>query len=94
MPSMPAKLINPKGDRDRPSAYDRGYNRRWRKVRLTHLKREPICRVCKALGIINDKNLDVDHIVPHRNDYERMWDMGNLQTLCKVHHSEKTGSGL
>lgn len=73
----------------------------WRKGRLAHLKREPLCRMCAALGIVNDGSLTsagepqpnprrrfrvVDHIVPHRGDRALFADPSNWQTLCPDHH--------
>lgn len=76
------------------SSTQMGYNYRWQKARLRHLEREPLCRACLAEGRINDKQLEVDHIIPHRNDPALFWDeLNNLQTLCKPHHSAKTARG-
>ena len=76
---------------------------RWRGKggrRALHLNVEPVCRMCKARGIINDGSrtmagdiqtdarrrfLVVDHIEPHRGD-ERLFFEGSLQTLCPDHH--------
>jgi 5-methylcytosine-specific restriction protein A len=32
----------------------------------------------------------VDHIRPHRGDYDLMWDESNWQSLCTWHHNVKT----
>jgi predicted kinase len=34
----------------------------------------------------------VDHIIPHKGDYELFWDEGNWQTLCKRCHDVKTAT--
>jgi 5-methylcytosine-specific restriction protein A len=77
---------------NRPSAAKRGYGRRWQKVRLLGLKREPFCAecgVCVGTGI----NAIRDHIVPHDGDYDLMWNPENHQTLCKQCHDRKGGFG-
>ncbi|WP_370267435.1 HNH endonuclease signature motif containing protein [Nioella sp.] len=73
----------------------------WRRARAAHLGVEPVCRLCRAAGILNDGSLTVagetqrdgrrrflvvDHIVPHRGDLALFWDPGNWQTLCPDHH--------
>ena len=85
-----------------PDWYSTAY---WHRLRQAHLKREPICRECQRLGIINDGRihyqtgarlsgraacLEVDHIIPHRGDRALFADASNLQTLCNLHHAEKT----
>lgn len=77
------------------------YGHQWRKARLAHLSREPLCRYCRQAGILNDGSrtaagdpqsdrkrcfLVVDHIIPHRGDLHLFWDMANWQTLCPDHH--------
>ena len=81
------------------------YNTRaWRRLRVAHLAREPLCRLCLAHGLHNDGSRDpdgtplpermslvVDHVVPHRGDERLFLDPSNLQTLCVRHHAgEKT----
>ena len=73
-------------DIDRPSANSRGYNHRWQKARLSYLKSNPICCRCDEAATV------VDHVVPHRGDYERFWDMNNWQSLCKRCHDIKTAT--
>ncbi|MDO5621929.1 MAG: HNH endonuclease signature motif containing protein [Paracoccus sp. (in: a-proteobacteria)] len=74
---------------------------RWRRSRLAHLAAEPVCRLCRQRGLVNDGGLTlagavqpdrrrrflvVDHIVPHRGDVDLFWDRANWQTLCPDHH--------
>lgn len=74
---------------------------RWRKARLAHLQCEPLCRLCRQRGVLNDGSLKatgepqpdlrrrflvVDHVVPHRGDLDLFWDRTNWQTLCPDHH--------
>jgi 5-methylcytosine-specific restriction enzyme A len=50
-------------DAGRPSATHRGYDTRWRRLRLRVLAREPLCRSCRARGLIKAA-IEIDHIVP------------------------------
>jgi len=72
----------------RPSAAKRGYGRRWRRLREMQLNREPLCRVCLEMGFETPAT-DVDHIVPIRDGGRNS--LENLQSLCHLHHSQKTG---
>lgn len=58
----------------------------WRKLRLSQLKREPLCRFCKKLGIVTAGNT-VDHIDRHSGDMDKFFNPCNLQTLCSTCHS-------
>ena len=61
-------------DRHRGTVTQREYGANWRKIRETHLRREPLCRSCGRPGKI------VDHIIPKRAGGTNA--DGNLQTLC------------
>ena len=67
---------------DRPSRRERGYHRRWERLRLVWLARHPLCVVCQEPAQC------VDHIIPlsRGGGYE----FGNLQSLCASCHSRKT----
>lgn len=58
----------------------------WQKLRAAVLTREPLCRMCKTLGIV-ELATNVDHLSgdPSDNSAE------NLQPLCHACHSHKTG---
>lgn len=58
----------------------------WRKLRLWQLKREPLCRFCKAKDIITEANT-VDHVNPHRGNIDKFFSRSNLCSLCKSCHS-------
>lgn len=60
----------------------RGYDHHWRKLRLTILQEEPLCRSCQEPATC------VDHITPlsQGGDNSR-W---NLQPLCASCHNRKT----
>lgn len=82
------QLLRPGGrtryDQRRGSARERGYDARWEKRRLRHLRSEPFCRTCGKPGN------EVDHVIPHRG-VKWLFDLeGNLQTLCESHHAKKT----
>lgn len=87
LPSLPCPIMNKATKVRRPSARQRGYDRRWDKARAAFL-REPenrFCRKCRQQGRMTAATV-VDHIVPHRGDPALFWDRSNWQPLCKPHH--------
>jgi 5-methylcytosine-specific restriction protein A len=69
------------------------YSAAWDKARLLWLARHPLCVVCQAEDRITAASV-VDHIIPHRGDPVLFWDSEkNWQSLCRSHHSKKTGRG-
>jgi hypothetical protein len=69
------------------SQYSHLYNdRKWRRHRAVHLAAHPLCVMCAAAGRVEEAKV-ADHIEPHKGDLELFWDLGNLQSLCLVHHS-------
>lgn len=72
-------------DPPRASPADRGYGAAWRKLRRIVLASEPLCRHCKARGIVTAAR-EVDHIDGNVRNLKR----SNLQPLCKRCHSAKT----
>lgn len=74
---------------DRPTAHQRGYGAQWQKIRMDHLRKEPLCRDPYHL---HPEQLipatDVDHIVPLSAGGSNRDD--NLQSLCHSCHSHKT----
>ena len=77
---------------ERGTAADRGYDHRWRKYRLAFLAENPLCVECEKLGMVVEATV-VDHIIPHRGDYELFWNHENHEGLCETHHNRKTGRG-
>ena len=74
-------------DQQRGTAAQRGYDRRWQRLRLLHLRAHPLCAECLRSGLVTQAN-EVDHILPKRlggDDSDT-----NLQSLCKPCHSRKT----
>ena len=75
------------------SSYDKWYGlKQWRSIRNLILKRNPLCVNCFSTGKLTPATV-VDHIEPHRGNYELFIDTKNLQSLCVNCHNEKTGSG-
>ena len=71
--------------------HQRLYNtRRWKKLRLAQLTRQPWCEVCLRANIYTPAT-DVDHVEPHRGD-ANIFFTGALQSLCHTCHSSKTAS--
>lgn len=64
-------------------------NSRWTNLRLSFLKKNPLCADCQSRGVITPAN-EVDHITPHRGDMNLFLSTENLQSLCKPCHSKKT----
>lgn len=61
----------------------------WKKIRFNQLKKEPFCKYCLQKGLMV-KATEVDHINPHKGDWNMFVDTTNLQSLCKQCHSAKT----
>lgn len=70
---------------NRKSAYQRGYDHRWRKERAAFLSVNPWCALqgggCTKLAEV------VDHIHPHRGDMVLFWNRENWQPLCAHCHN-------
>lgn len=77
-------------DAYRGTSSSRGYGWEWQIARKAWLRQHPLCVMCKAEGRIVAASV-VDHIVPHRGDKELFWDKSNWQSLCAMHHNDKTG---
>ncbi len=72
---------------NRDSASKRGYGRRWRRLRLMVLRRQPMCQWPGCF----EAATDVDHIVSKRDGGDDSFE--NLQALCHAPHSQKTTQG-
>ena len=79
-------------DDNRMTSAQRGYGYKWQKYRAMFIKDNPICVTCLADGVVEVATV-VDHIKPHRGDYDLFWDTANHQALCKRCHDAKTGRG-
>lgn len=91
--------------RPKDSARRSTESRRWRgwyslpiwtdDLRSAQLLREPFCRECAKQYPPGDprhrtRATVVDHIKPHRGDWQLFVDATNHQSLCKHHHDQKT----
>lgn len=64
----------------------RPYGAKWQVARLRHLRKEPLCRPCRAAGRTTPANT-VDHIKAHKGNDDLMWDENNWQSMCGTCHS-------
>ena len=69
----------------RKSAHARGYNHRWRRLRKVQLGQEPFCEYCARMGRTTRATV-ADHIIPHKGEHALLYDLDNLQSLCKTCH--------
>jgi len=84
----PRPIRAPRAPDERGSAASRGYDARWRRVRLMKLAADPLCEMHRRAGAVVPATL-VDHIVPIAEGGARL-DMANLQSLCRNCHASKT----
>lgn len=60
--------------------------RLWRDVlRPAIMREQPLCVFCTQKGKTTSTQI-VDHIIPHKGDWELFADKNNLQGLCKKCH--------
>jgi 5-methylcytosine-specific restriction protein A len=79
-------------DRRRGTAWTRGYDTAWQKLRAAHLAAFPLCAHCEADGQTVPAR-HVDHVVPFDGPHDaRRLDPDNLQSLCVSCHSRKTAT--
>jgi 5-methylcytosine-specific restriction protein A len=76
-------------ENQRPSPSRRGYGKRWQRESKKFLATHPFCVRCQQQGKLVSATV-VDHITPHRNRPELLWDWHNWQPLCKPCHDKKT----
>ena len=74
---------------DRASASKKGYNSSWRKAAQNYLLNNPLCKSCLNENRLIQSEV-VDHIKPHKGDYDLFWNVDNWQALCKRCHDKKT----
>lgn len=82
---MPLSLVR-RSAYSRLTAAQRGYDARWRRARLTFLRANPYCQMCRQVGRVTRATV-VDHITPHKGDLALFWDAANWQALCATCHS-------
>lgn len=64
-------------------------NRRWRNASKTFLNNNPLCVECAKHNKATAARV-TDHIVPHKGNYEKFWDVENWQPLCSPCHDAKS----
>lgn len=62
---------------------------KWRRTRGAYIKKNPLCVVCQAAGIIKQAEV-VDHKIPINEGGEK-YKWSNLQSMCHTHHNQKSG---
>ncbi|WP_407873221.1 HNH endonuclease signature motif containing protein [Paenibacillus melissococcoides] len=72
-------------------SYAKLYGRRWRKYREQYLALHPlcVCDECKGKEVPLAADV-VDHIKPHKGNYNLFWDPENHQPMNKRCHDRKT----
>jgi 5-methylcytosine-specific restriction enzyme A len=78
-------------EKQRGNSTQRGYDARWRRYRIMFLHEHPLCVECLKKDRITASTV-VDHIVPHKGNYNLFWDETNHQALCKECHDYKTAT--
>jgi 5-methylcytosine-specific restriction enzyme A len=73
-------------ERSRGNSGQQGYTARWNRLAVAYKREHPLCIGCLAVGRVTQVQC-VDHVLPHKLDYGRMWDINNLQPLCHWHHN-------
>jgi len=63
-------------NRERGSARERGYTRKWERARKAYLAEHPLCVECEKQGDVTPAT-DVDHIVKHDGNPVLFWDQDN-----------------
>ena len=75
---------------DRKTSHQRGYDKRWRKLRDKYINDHPMCEHCEARGDSVPAR-EVDHIIEFSGvDDKKRLDESNLQSLCRPCHASKT----
>jgi 5-methylcytosine-specific restriction protein A len=75
-------------DAGRPSPSQRGYGRRWQRLRAAFLDANPLC--VDPFGVHHEPAaaMVVDHVVPRNRGGSDVWE--NLQALCESCHNHKS----
>ncbi len=89
---MPAKQVQKQSRERRRETIKLYKSARWSQARRNFLSQNPRCVDCGRLFDLTD--LDLDHEIPHRGNYELFWDVNNWRTRCHSCHSKKTARGL
>ena len=65
------------------------HSKRYLDLRQIHLSEHPLCVEHLKYGR-DAAGTVIDHITPHKGNYDLFWDTSNWQTLCNPCHSAKT----
>ena len=84
--------VNKRLDRERGSAWSRGYDSDWRTFRHAVLLAEPWCRDCRKHGRWIPAQ-ELHHVAKVADAPERRLDPENVMPLCKRCHSARTARG-
>lgn len=79
-------------DRFRGSAFSRGYDRDWKRLRDQVLREEPLCRACLAAGRVTEASM-VHHVEPVATRPDLRLTRSNLVPLCDPHHAAEHAGG-
>ena len=63
------------------------HTNRWKLASVAKRIKDPLCQVCKAIGIVTPAT-EVDHIIPISQGGTN--DDNNLQSICNACHRNKT----
>jgi 5-methylcytosine-specific restriction enzyme A len=80
--------VHPYPDQHDPASQRLYNSRRWKRIRVLQLAKDPWCADCLKAGIYTIAT-EVDHLVAHKGD-PALFYHGELQSLCKICHSRKT----
>jgi 5-methylcytosine-specific restriction protein A len=76
-------------DREQGSPTQRGYGADWKRLRLAHLKANPLCVFCRDAGVVKAADV-VDHIKSVVDHPDLRLEPSNLRSLCESHHNART----
>jgi 5-methylcytosine-specific restriction enzyme A len=74
-----------RSDQYRSPAHERGYDGAWHKVRNVKISMDPLCEVCKAERKVTVAE-EVHHEYPVATHPHLRLVLGNLWSLCRMHH--------
>lgn len=78
-------------DKKRPERHKFYHTSEWRKLREAHIRRYPLCEVCKEAGRITPARI-VHHIVEIKDGGSPL-DTDNLQSVCRSCHNRLHAGG-
>jgi len=86
--SKPKRVQTPSEQRQK---HRKLYDYKWSLASKLYRQLNPFCVKCEAEGRTSFAQA-VDHIVPHKGDYERFWNEQNWQSLCHACHNAKSAT--